>query len=165
MRKTLSSRTGKLTQGARVTLSPSPTSDAFENAHRLLTYHQNAMQSRRSVELRLFTGVIAFMLLVTKGFLEYKTVLSGANNLRTVIAAGIILCILCYAAVLVLIETASHQNRIRYAFWDRVLERLSKNSVIASPNEYDVDVPVEGLMRAVLSSWAAGPPLIAAFMT
>jgi hypothetical protein len=46
--------------------------DAPENANtgdyiRLLEYRHNAMESRRGIELKIFTGIVALFLIITKG--------------------------------------------------------------------------------------------------
>lgn len=154
------------------------TPDVLANALRLLEYHQHAMESRRSIELKLFTGAVAFLLVSTHGLLELlQSPSSEANTDESDVAslfvqmnglwwlaALFVMLLVTYLALLICVEAASKKNRESY--WN--LESHARSAVQAScagqewAPVHDLSAPrKESLPLAILRSWAATPPFVA----
>ena len=144
----------------------------IENAINLLDYYHRAMESRRGIELKIFTGIIAFFLVVTKGLYDrIETLAALTKYLPTylpgttyIIGIPFILCIFIYLFMLCRIETASKMDRSRYHFWENRIDTLVKERFGLSTEKSESEIEKEGFLSSWFRSWAAAPPFMAALL-
>jgi hypothetical protein len=158
----------------------------------LLKYHHLAMESRRGIELKIFTGAVTLILVATKGLYDARiATMSGAPSL-CLGAFGLLLAI--YGFMLWRIEIAtSFDRRMYHAIENRIRDMLSIKTILepesrwttvwhswtgwrpfrkkrsvanaAAPEKSGkpgLSPKRESLSVTLLRSWAAVPPFLAA---
>lgn len=140
--------------------TPEPTQ--IENTLRLLEYHHRAMEARRSIQLKIFTGGIAFLLIITKGLYDYRDAIYNVPHILLIIIGGFAALPAIYAFMLVRIEAASKRDRESYHGLESDLRQVVKGYFY----EPSLDKPErrEGLGWSLLRSWAAVPPFLVALL-
>jgi hypothetical protein len=140
---------------------PSNVVDArIEDYMALLNYHHHAMEARRSLELKIFTAGIAFLLVITKGLHDTPTFISARGAPEATLAAfGILLGIYCF--MLIRIETATAFDRRQYHRLERCVRRMLPEYA-KDQEALDNSGKQETWLQALVRSWAAFPPFVAA---
>jgi hypothetical protein len=156
----------------------------IQNALSLLEYHHRAMESRRAIELKIFTAAIAFFLVITKGLYDAREVLYSYQGAGYFLAVPFLLSLVIYLFMLLCIESASKRNRQKYHYWSDRIDALVKEELLdnsgnnilkrnGSPSAGNSDKKrdnvdfrnskrSESFLQTLLSSWAAVPPFLAA---
>lgn len=80
----------------------------------LLKYHHNAMESRRTIQLTIFTACIAFFLIVTKGLYDARATILATPWTPYVVGIFFVLLLVIYFYMLIRMEIASKFDREQY---------------------------------------------------
>lgn len=136
---------------------PAPERLSWDQKLRILEYHHHNMESRRSIEIRTFAGVLALDLAVAKGVVEVLGSLQviDPSSLKVIVQAAYWAIFIGFTVFVVLIENSSRFDRQRY----HALERHIWNH-LQGQSEQEVKVQDEPLGISVIRSWAAAPPVL-----
>ena len=136
-------------------------SDDVANALRLLEYHHHAMETRRSLELKVFTGAVVFFLAVTRSIYEHISLLRAYTYAACWVAGAFVILLGLYGFFLYRIELATRHDRLRYHQLEQDLSPIIQTQLggVASIGlrSANVESPFVGFIR----SWAAVPPFMA----
>jgi hypothetical protein len=126
----------------------------------LLNYHHDAMESRRSIQLKIFTGSTAFFLVVTKVIYEARENISDTPFVPWGIGFAFLVLLLTYLFMLWRIETATTFDREKY---HRLEDHLRSILPACSPPS-EIKNRTRGnetILDTLLRSWASVPPFLA----
>jgi hypothetical protein len=125
----------------------------------LLNYHHHAMEARRSLELKVFTGGVAFLLVITKGLHDSPAYISSRwAPTATAVIFGLLWAI--YLFMLFRIEIATSPDRRSYHFLEQKIGEIlaiNANGKVVGKRDRR-----ETWCEVLLRSWAAVPPFCAA---
>lgn len=125
---------------------------------RVAAHFRAEMHDRRSIELKVFTGVVIAVLLIAKEAVAVIQAVEWPLVFRIVVTLTLILLLLVYLAGLVAIEKRNADDRRRYL-------PLEKRAGGGSQAEADA-LAKESCWKTIWNSWAATYPFLAvAFIT
>lgn len=120
-------------------------------AKELVDHHHAAMRDRRAIELKVFTGAIAVVLLVAKESVDIVTRVQDACAFRWLLSVFLALFLVSYAVGLLAIESRNRTDRMMYtAAEDRMRQGGSG----------PMEPATECFCRTLWHSWAATVPFL-----
>lgn len=119
----------------------------------LLVYHHHAMETRRAIGLKVFTGTVFFYLALAKGAVDIFPLISADNqgDFRSLFRITLLLILFLFIGFIIQIEFKSKSDRQNYL----VLEKK-----LGDQSETSVTVIKEGFFKTVFRSWAATWPAL-----
>jgi hypothetical protein len=126
----------------------------------MLKYHHSAMESRRTIQLTIFTACVGLFLVVTKGLSDARAAILATSWANYAVGGFFFLLLAIYLHMLLRMEAASKFDRKQYHHLeDCVRARIPEYSlkpVAATPRKEETS------FMLFLRAWASVPPFMAA---
>jgi hypothetical protein len=126
---------------------------SIERWHERNVYHRQAMESRRSIQMKVFTGCIVLLLGLAKGGIDVLTGIGATDEIRVALILGSLAVPIFLFFFMLQIEFVNKKNRERYHFYEGKLDGHFYKG--------ESDTAPEGWVRALFRSWAATWPVLA----
>lgn len=118
----------------------------IERWHERNLYHRQAMESRRSIQMKVLTGCVVLLLGLAKGGIDVLIGSGGTEQIRLALILGSLAVPVFLFFFMLQIESVNKRNREWYHFYEKTLDHhLAKSKPRAANQE-------EGWFRAVLRS-------------
>ena len=130
---------------------------SIERWHERNIYHRQAMESRRSIQMKVFTGCVVLLLGIAKWGIDVLTGTGATEHIRFALTVGALTVPVFLFLFMLQIESANKRNREWYHFYQR---RLDSHFVKIKPNDGE-SLDKEHWLKALLRSWAATWPILA----
>jgi hypothetical protein len=127
----------------------------IENKLKLLEYHRNAMEARRSIGFKAFLSLVGLYLIAIKGsadLIKNLECLIQEVFIKLIITIGFWLFFVLFVFFMVQIEHKNLLNRIKYISLEREISESLKGM---KATEY-----TEKFERTIIKAWAATGPII-----